>query len=226
MRQMTSILLLLAASLSGCAAAGGRLDEVPSRESLPAPVVETPSGSLWTDRQGSLFVDLKARHLDDIVTVAIFERASASKEATTSTGRNSSASADLSRIFGLERNIATINKAIDPTALLDVGYRSDFKGSGATTRKEDLVATLTTRVVEVLPNGNLRIEGSKTVDVNNESQIIRLSGVVRPADISPNNVVDSKHVLDARIVYTGKGVISDKQGQGWLVRILDNIWPF
>jgi flagellar L-ring protein precursor FlgH len=93
-------------------------------------------------------------------------------------------------------------------------------------RKEDLVATLSTRVVEVLPNGNLCSEGGKTVTVNNEDQIIRLAGIVRPADISYNNFVDSKYILDARISYTGKGVISDKQKPGWLVRVLDNVWPF
>jgi flagellar L-ring protein precursor FlgH len=88
------------------------------------------------------------------------------------------------------------------------------------------VATLTAQVTEVLPNGNLVINGSKTVTVNREQQLIRLSGIVRQADISPHNIVDSKNILDARIAYTGKGVISDKQGQGWLVRILDNVWPF
>jgi flagellar L-ring protein precursor FlgH len=197
----------------------------------PAPriaVSDNPAtpGSLWNEGRSGLFADHKARQIGDILTVAIFEEASASKEATTSTGRKSSASADLTRLFGLERNIATINKAIDPTSLISTSYENDFKGSGSTMRKEDLVATLSTRVVEVLPNGNLCIEGGKTVTVNNEDQIIRLAGIVRPADISYNNFVDSKYILDARISYTGKGVISDKQKPGWLVRVLDNVWPF
>jgi flagellar L-ring protein FlgH len=197
----------------------------------PAPTIAvstTPAtpGSLWIEGRNGLFADHKARQIGDILTVAIFEKASASKEATTSTGRKSSASADLTRLFGLERNIATINRGIDPTSLISTGYENDFKGSGSTTRKEDLVATLSTRVVEVLPSGNLRIEGGKTVTVNNEDQIIRLAGIVRPADISYDNFIDSKYILDARISYTGKGVISDKQKPGWLVRVLDNIWPF
>lgn len=194
----------------------------------PAIVAETPAtpGSLWTTGQGSFYQDVKARNVGDIVTVAIFERASASKEASTSTGRSSSMSADLSRLFGLEKNIATINGAIDPTALVGVGYENEFKGSGSTVRKEDLVATLSARVLEVYPNGTMRIEGSKTVAVNREKQVITLSGIVRQTDISPRNVIDSKFILDARIDYTGKGVISDKQGQGWLARILDHVWPF
>ncbi len=191
-------------------------------------VAERPAtnGSLWTESRGSLFNDRKAQRIGDILTVAIFERASASKEASTSTGRSSSASAGINNLFGLEKQIATINGAIDPTKLIGTQYDNEFTGSGSTSRREDLVATITTRVVDVLPNGNLRIDGHKSVTVNNEQQLIRLSGIVRPTDVSSNNVVDSSQVLDAQIVYTGKGVISDKQKQGWLVRILDNVWPF
>jgi flagellar L-ring protein precursor FlgH len=191
----------------------------------PPPTPAT-NGSLWTEAQGSLFYDLKARRVGDILTVAIYEQASASKEASTSSGRESSASADITKFLGLEQDIANIREGIDPTDLVSANFANDFKGSGKTSRKEDLVATLTTRVVEVFPNGNLRIAGSKTVTVNNEDQIIRLSGIIRPADISQANVVDSKHILDADIEYTGNGIISDKQRPGWMVRVLDNVWPF
>lgn len=183
-------------------------------------------GSLWTQRKGGLFNDVKAREVGDIVTVAIFEKASATKEATTETGRDSSTSASISKILGLEKDLANAHRAIDPTALLSASFSNDFKGAGTTSRKEDLVATLTTEVIEVLPNGNLRISGGKTVKVNNEDQIIRLSGMVRPNDIGPENVVDSKYVLNANIDYTGSGVLSDKQKPGWATRIIDNIWPF
>ncbi len=225
MKKIVIVVLGWGLLLGGCATR-----QVPTVVEPPPPMappeVPATAGSLWTNRQGSLFGDVQASNIGDILTVAIFERASASKEANTSTGRKSTASADLSRIFGLEKSIGTINSAIDPTQLLDTSYENDFEGTGKTSRKEDLVATLTTRVVAVYPNGNLGIEGSKTVRVNNEDQIIRLSGIVRAADISPLNIVDSKFILDARITYTGKGVISDKQSQGWLVRILDHIWPF
>jgi flagellar L-ring protein precursor FlgH len=186
----------------------------------------TTAGSLWTEGQGSLFYDLKARNLGDIVTVAIYEQASASKEASTSSGRDSSASADITKLFGLETDIGNLSSAIDETELLSAGFKNNFSGTGKTSRKEDLVATLTTRVIEVFPNGNFRIAGGKTVTVNNEKQIIRLSGIIRPADISPANVVDSQHILDANIEYTGNGIISDKQRPGWMVRLLDNVWPF
>ncbi|MDX9710337.1 MAG: flagellar basal body L-ring protein FlgH [Trichloromonas sp.] len=223
-------ILLAAFCLGGCACQAKTLSETEELPDASSVVIETPkpasSGSLWTQQQGSMFYDTKARSVGDIVTVAIYERASASKEAKTSTGRSSSMSADLSKVFGLERNIATINKAIDPTALVSAGFDNDFEGSGRTSRKEDLVATLTSQVVEVYPNGNLRISGAKTVTVNNEKQIVKLTGIVRPKDISAQNVVNSENILDARIAYTGKGALSDKQKPGWLMRILDTVWPF
>jgi flagellar L-ring protein precursor FlgH len=190
------------------------------------PAIPASPGSLWTQQRGSLFYDTKGRNVGDIVTVAIYEKASASKEAKTSTNRSSSVSASLSKLLGLEKNIGTINSAIDPTALLDASFDNDFEGEGKTSRKEDLVATLTTQIVEVYPNGNLRITGAKTVTVNSEKQIVKLTGIVRPSDISARNVVDSQSILDARIAYTGKGVVSDKQQQGWLMRVVDNVWPF
>jgi flagellar L-ring protein precursor FlgH len=222
---VTIILLLLGCASKQAIRPGDESATVVTAAVIPPPPPRSP-GSLWTGQQGGLFHDIKARNAGDIVTVAIFERASASKEANTSTSRDSSAAAGIDRLFGLEKNLATINSSINPGRLVDATYQSDFAGSGKTSRREDLVATLTAQVMEVLPNGNLVISGSKTVTVNREQQLIRLSGIVRQADISPQNLVDSKNILDARIAYTGKGVISDKQGQGWLVRILENVWPF
>lgn len=185
-----------------------------------------PSGSIWDDRGSDLFTDLKARRVGDILTVAIFEKASASKEASTATDRTSTASADITKFFRYERDLANLASGIDPSNLISTSYENDFEGNGKTTRKEDLIATLTTQVVEVLPNGNLRIEGNKAVTVNEETQYIQLTGLVRQNDITSANVIDSMYILDARIAYTGKGVVSDKQKPGWMTRILDNVWPF
>ena len=221
-------LILGALLLSGCVSRTPLpTPQLPS-DNAPQMAVETPqtSGSLWTENKGSLFGDIKARQLGDILTVAIFEQASASREATTKTGRSSNNEAGISKFLGFETDLVKLNSAIDPTQLIATNYENDFNGSGSTSRKENLVATLSTRVVEVFPNGNLRIEGGKTVTVNREEQIIVLTGIVRPNDISPQNVIDSKYVLDAKIAYTGKGVISDKQGPGWMTCILDNVWPF
>jgi len=194
----------------------------PVAQAPPPP--QTP-GSLWTEGHKAMFQDVKGQTVGDIITVVIVENASASKEAQTETDRSSTMSAGISNLLGLERSIGRATGG-SPGSLIDADTSNKFAGSGKTTRKENLVATLTTQVVEVLPNGNLRIEGNKTVTVNSETQIVTLSGIVRPSDVSPRNVVDSKNILNARIAYYGEGVVSDKQHQGWLVQALDQVWPF
>lgn len=184
-------------------------------------------GSLWPGEQHSLYADHKARTTGDIVTITISEKASASKMASTDSDRNSSISASLPNLLGLENSsLLTQNPNLDLSALVKADFANSFEGSGQTVRREDLVASLTTQVIEVYPNGNMKIRGGKEVRVNNETQVIYLTGIVRPVDIMANNTIDSKHVLNARISYTGKGVISDKQNPGWLTRVIDNVWPF
>jgi len=184
------------------------------------------TGSLYPQGRGSLFTANKASRVGDILTVAIYEQASAEKEAETETERSSSVGMGIPKLFGYETALAAKNPNLDPSQLVSASTQNDFEGSGSTSREERLTATLTTQVVEQMGNGNLRIAGSKTVRVNNEDQIIRLAGIVRPADIQADNVVNSKHVLDARIEYSGDGVISEKQRPGWLARLFDIAWPF
>ncbi|MFK5925210.1 MAG: flagellar basal body L-ring protein FlgH [Desulfuromusa sp.] len=224
------LLILTLMFLGACAGPASRVD---LKDVEPvAPVVTEPAppqtaGSLWTESRGGMFVDIKGQTVGDIITVVIIENASASKEATTKTDRTSSMSAGITNVFGLEKYISQLgNSAINPATLIDATTTNGFSGGGKTARKENLVATLTTQVIEVLANGNLKIEGNKTVTVNNEMQIVKLTGIVRSADVSPRNIVDSKNILNARIAYIGEGVISDKQQQGWLVRALDQVWPF
>jgi flagellar L-ring protein precursor FlgH len=197
------------------------LEEIQTDASRPS-----SDGSLWPGEQHSLYADHKARTTGDIVTITISEKASASKEASTGTKRGSSISASIPNLLGLEKSSAVEGSNLDLTALIKADFANSFKGDGKTVRKEDLVASLTTQVIEVYPNGNLKIRGGKEVRVNDETQVIYLTGIVRPVDILANNTIDSKHVLNARISYTGKGAISDKQEPGWLTRIVDNVWPF
>jgi flagellar L-ring protein precursor FlgH len=219
---------LVALLLAGCAGPASHLDLTkvePVTPLVEAPLPPQTPGSLWAESRGGLFQDLKGRTVGDIITVVIVETASASKEAKTETDRSSTMSAGITGLLGLERSIGSAT-GLTPSSLIDAKTTNEFEGTGKTSRKENLVATLTTQVVEVLANGNLRIEGNKTVTVNRETQIVRLSGIVRPPDVSPGNLVDSKNILNARIAYVGEGVLSDKQQQGWLVQALDKIWPF
>ena len=110
--------------------------------------------------------------------------------------------------------------------LVNATTSSKYDGSGSTTRKDVLSATVSARVVDVLPNGNLRIEGQRSVRVNNEDQIMVLEGTVRPRDISQDNMISSAMIADARITYSGNGIITDRQQPGWLMNLVDKVWPF
>lgn len=216
-------------TLWGCAA--GIKETVPSKktESINENIVHEMSkeepqvkyeGSLWQDDGplSELFINPIARRVGDIVTIKIVEKADAANQAGTDTDRKLSLSAALSGSW-LD-NLTGVNG--DVQGNLD----RNFAGSGATKRSGILTADITARVTDVLPNGNLRIIGSREVTVNHEKQLITLSGIIRPRDISTNNVIDSSRISDARIVYSGSGVINDSQRPGWMSRIFDWILPF
>jgi flagellar L-ring protein precursor FlgH len=222
-------LLCFAIFLTSCAGHQEQMVHIPEPlEEIQTEVSgATSDGSLWPGEQHSLYADHKARTTGDILTITISEKASASKVASTDSDRSSNISAGISNLLGLENSsLVTQNPNLDLSALVKADFNNSFAGSGKTVRREDLVASLTTQVIQVYPNGNLKIRGGKEVRVNNETQVIYLTGIVRPVDIMANNTIDSKHVLNARISYTGKGAISDKQNPGWLTRAIDNVWPF
>lgn len=186
---------------------------------------EAQSGSVWRGQLTSLFGDQRARQVGDIVTVKIVEVSQASEKATTDTSRKSETNAGISNFFGLEVNPNGPWK--NPATLVSAGMgKNDFSGSGETTRGGSLSATITARVMDVLPNGNLAIEGKREIYVNNEKKEILLQGVIRPRDIAYDNCILSTQVADAKVIYTGIGVVSEKQRPGWLARMLDFAWPF
>jgi len=192
----------------------------------PSQPVEPQDGSLWADnaRFNSLFVDYKARAVGDIVTVFIVEDAQASNNATTDTGKDSSMSAQVEGFFGYENKYGS-TEAPNPFGKVSGGLTSEFSGSGKTQRSGKLKAELTARVVQVMPNGNLRIVGTREITVNSERQFITLSGLIQPRDVSSENRIASTRIADAKIVYSGIGVIDEQQRQGWLSRALQGLWP-
>lgn len=195
-------------------------------EQLPPPAVSYANGSIWQASSAGVVEDHKARRKGDIVTIFIVEQASASKQASTGTSRKASTSAGIPKLMGLETNMTGIRNWMDLANLISASSEQKFDGSGSTTRKENLSATITAKVVELLPNGNLKIAGRRNVLVNNEDQLIVVEGTVRSRDITTDNIVSSAQVADARITYAGNGVISDQQKPGWLSTIFTKIWPF
>jgi flagellar L-ring protein precursor FlgH len=190
---------------------------------------ETETGSLWAENGGSLnemFANAKARRVGDIVTIRIVENSSATNKATTDTDRDTSMSIGLTGFFNLEDKFPSTSKFFNPFSPVESEYKGKFKGAGTTVRSGDLEAFISARIVQILPNGDFFIEGNREVRVNNENQVITLTGVVRPRDISGDNVIQSTYIADAKISYSGSGIVNDQQRPGWLARLLDNIWPF
>lgn len=189
----------------------------------PAP----SEGSLWTDSGSAmLFVDMKAREVGDLVTVRISESPTGSLSAKTKTSRDSSIEAGITNALGYMKYLDDNNSRLDQTSLFKANFKPSFTGEGTNERNGSLDAYITARVTQVLANQNLRILGRQEIKVNNETQYITLSGIVRPQDINTNNEVQSCYIADARIGYSGRGVIADKQSPGWLMRVLDTVWPF
>ena len=192
------------------------------------------ANSLWKDG-ANIFEDRKARRINDILTINIVESISGSGKADTNTKRNSTGDYGLDSMLGMKKNydpasIPFVKDLYGKGAKFDPSAKgsatSQFKGDGDTSREGELVATVTARVVEVLPNGYLILAARKELTINNEKQILVLSGTVRPDDISSDNTVYSNKIADAKVYYVGDGVIQDKQKPGWLVRALDKVWPF
>ncbi len=211
-------------ALAGCAHQHEATMAPEPVQAIETPVADYSSGSIWQASSTGITGDFKARKKGDVLTIVISEQASASKQATTSTKKNAAVSAGIPNFMGLETTF--IKNWMDLSKLLNASTGNQFEGDGSTSRKEDLTATISAKVVDVLPNGNLRIAGRRNVNVNNEDMIILLEGTVRPKDISAENIVNSSYIADAKITYTGKGVISDRQQPGWLLNIIDRVWPF
>lgn len=188
-------------------------------------------GSLWSEvSEVSLFPDIKARKVGDTVTVRIVEDPEAELNANTQTSRSSSVEASKLKFLGYMQALAEKNSRLaqnpgtDDLIIAALGMKHDGKGS--TDRDGHVKAYISAVVEKVLFNGNLYIIGRREVRVNNETQYITLSGIVRPEDISSSNEISSTYIADARITYAGNGPIADKQKTGWLGRVLDHVWPF
>jgi len=225
------ILLAGLATLSGCAGTSPQAQVMPERYTLPE---TTPSpapqqeGTIYAASSGlDLYADSRARKIGDIVLVRIVETSTGTKEANTKTERSSTVTGGVASLFGFETWLADRNQRYNPSLTsIQAGLTNDFEGKGKTNRKSNVAATISARVTDITSDGNLNIRGYQEVKVNNETQHIILSGIIRPIDISQDNSVLSSHVADARIEYSGQGALSDKQQPGWLARALDSVWPF
>ncbi len=194
-------------------------------KTIPEPEVAEPrkirtqpasEGSLWPgeNAKNSLFMDNKATSVGDIITVHLVEETTATNNADTSTLRESE---------------HTFSLSTDPAeAATEFGFKggSEFNGESSTSRSDRLVSTISVLVIEVFPNGTMKIDGRRKLRINNGDQYIHVKGLVRREDINYDNSILSTKIANAEISYDGVGQLDKSQKGGWLGNALDTLWPF
>ena len=186
---------------------------IPENMNLPN---NSNSGGIYNESSGGLFAtDRRAGQVGDILTVALSEDFTASKSQSATSAKSDSFKVDLPNL-------------LDPAgdqALLDSGAETSFSGSGSAAQTNSLRGEISVTVMRVFSNGNMEIMGQKKLHLNNGNEYVRLSGMIRPQDISANNVVQSSRIANAKIAYLGVGDIADTGQKGWLSRALASISP-
>ncbi|HZR19374.1 MAG TPA: flagellar basal body L-ring protein FlgH [Verrucomicrobiae bacterium] len=182
--------------------------------------------SLW--REGAsqaMFADKRASRVGDLITIVVQENTTASKDNATSTSKKASMDAAITAFLYSPAASGLLTKGGTLPAL-KYNSANSFDGGGTIKNSEQIVAQVTVRVVDVLPNGNMLIEGTRETSFSGEKQNIILRGIVRPDDVAANNTVFSYNVADAKIQIIGRGAITDAQRKGWFTKIWDKISPF
>jgi flagellar L-ring protein precursor FlgH len=227
--------LIFVVSLVSCA--GGSDFRKPSEEVLTESIFEDTekyvpkNGSLWPGETSDnlLFADTKAKDVGDIVTISLEENFESSNSATTGVSKNSEIDLSVDTVLGMPNdygmsNFLGLGNSFDPNVRAETSRSTN--GAGTTTRGGSMTGTMAAIIKEQLPNGMFRIEGRRAVTVNNEDQTMIITGLIRRVDIGFNNTISSNDIANANINYTGKGVISDEQNVGWLMRFFAWVWPF
>ncbi|HEY7789433.1 MAG TPA: flagellar basal body L-ring protein FlgH [Vicinamibacterales bacterium] len=226
----TVLMLLLVAPLSGAAKTKKPTTPQPLdageyqalfqhylAEAQSTPIAREQAAIGW---MVDLAADPRAHSVNDLLTVHVIENISATGSANSELDKDSSGTASLGNLFGLEKHLSFI----DPTNLANTAATTKFKGGGTTTRNGQLTADMTVRVANVLPNGNLVLEGAREININGDRQLVVLQGVVRPFDVTPGNAVLSTSIAQLQIRYFGQGLMKNNLQPGFLIRILNKIF--
>ncbi len=201
--------------------AAGEYDALYERYLTSARSMNAGSPTAAYNWMANLSADRRARGLNDLITIHVIENLQASGTADAALNKSSSASAGVGKMFGLETKLPS---SVDPANMVAGSSDTKFKGGGVTTRTGQLTANMTARVTEVLPNGDLVLEGAREIEINGDRQIVVLTGVARPSDIGKDNAVLSTSIGQLRIRYFGRGLMKDNLKPGFLVRFLNKIF--
>ncbi|VAW11390.1 Flagellar L-ring protein FlgH [hydrothermal vent metagenome] len=199
----------------------------PVRMPMPTPAyASTQPNSLWRSGSRAFFKDQRASRVGDILTVNVSITDRAKLDNKTSRSRSSSENMNVTSLFGLETTVFALKDDVAGSAKVGLGGDGSASGQGKVDRKETLSTTLAAVVTQVLPNGNLVVEGRQEVRVNFEVRELIIAGIVRPEDIKSDNTIDSAKIAEARIAYGGRGQITDVQQPRFGQQIIDILLPF
>jgi flagellar L-ring protein precursor FlgH len=190
-------------------------------------------GSLYSAAETpDIYEDNRARRVGDIVMIKVVENSKSKSKADTTADKEATQQLGITAMFGHNKSGIVpgqpgyFSGRVGADPLLSTLSESSLSAKGETKRENYVTATIGARVLQVLPGGVLQLQGAREIRVNDETQYMVVSGLVRAQDVGPDNSVDSTQLADSKIEYYGKGILADKQRQGWLTRLLDNIWPF
>jgi flagellar L-ring protein precursor FlgH len=217
------IALIMVGTACSTTTQSGSDPEFASVRPVSAQPLPFDTGSIYKSGYGiKLFEDNKASKIGDILTVILQEKTNASKKAHTKTVKDSAVNVDAPLVLG--KGITHNGVALLQTEL---SADREFKGEGDSTQSNSLTGTISVTVSEVLSNGNLVVRGEKLITLNTGSEHIRLAGIVRPEDVTPDNTINSSQIANAKIVYGGEGPIAEVNKKGWLQQVVDSSWwPF
>jgi flagellar L-ring protein FlgH len=233
--------------LSGCASTVDKLSNIGEPEPLTKmedpttkpdyrpmtwPLPEQPgerpqyAGSLWQPGSRSFFRDQRATRVGDIVRVNVRVQDRAQLDNQTTRNRTGSEELAAPKLFGAEALYGVLPGSQNPNSLLGLNSNSRNAGSGGIQRQERIETQIAATVVQILPNGNLVIDGSQEIRINSEVRELSVAGVIRPQDIAADNSIDSSQIAQARLSYGGRGQISDAQQPRWGQQAIDILSPF
>lgn len=182
--------------------------------------------SLWNDATSkSMFADKRAGSVGDILTIIVQENTSSAKENSTKTAKNTGLDAAINTFLYSPAASGLLTKGGQLPAM-KMASKNTFDGGGQIQNSEKLTTRIAVRVIDVLPNGSLVLEGRRQTKIAGETTDAVLRGVVRSEDVMANNTVFSYNVADASIQYLSKGPVSDSQRKGWFTKIWDKVTPF
>jgi flagellar L-ring protein precursor FlgH len=216
--------VLTLASLGGCFASNKPIPDDPTYAPAIAtsmPIPQRTDGSLYQDAYGlNLFDDRKAHFVGDVITVTLSERTVSKKSSGVTTAKTGGVNINAGPLLGVNPTI----KGNELTTSLT--QNRTFDGGADADQSNSLQGNITVTVAEILPNGNLIVRGEKWITLNRGDEFIRISGMVRPDDIAPDNTVVSTRLANAKISYSGTGALADSSSMGWLSRFFNSdLWP-